>query len=191
MQYQIAGEGALSMRMVCISGAWVRGGQLPFWPNVQSEFHGWIPEISEMVVEALEFCHPWDYERLREFRDYLVKKYDDGKPTIFVGHSMGGVLACAVAKRLRRTRVLGIVTLFSPHRMFGGAFLRALDAQGNLGGMPIISFGAVGDLLVPFWATRHPHARRHIRVMALHRRSLEKRRRLVQKIARIVHEEIF
>jgi alpha-beta hydrolase superfamily lysophospholipase len=145
------------------------------------EFRRQFPEIHEMVVEQLDFCHPWDFERLQGFRDHLVAKYDDGIPTLIVGHSMGGVIACAIADRFEKTEVRGIVTIYSPHTFLREIFPRGLDAPRELR-PKIVSFGAIGDMIV-LWGTRHPDATRHFRVLSTHRGSLVRNRRLSQIIA--------
>src|SRR5262249_6510427 len=77
-------------------------------------------------VEEDTGCHPWEIPRLRRFTDCLIEKYDDGVDTLLVGHSIGGVLACAIAASCKESEVVGVVTIFSPHRFLGGIFSRLL-----------------------------------------------------------------
>lgn len=154
------------MRIVGISGVWREDD--PLWDTLGPAF---LQEyLHAMFVAVVKFLHPWDTQGLNACVDEIVALYDDGEDTIFVGHSMGGPLACAAAKRFKNSKVLGIVTIFSPHTYFYGEYLIRLGATGALPA-PIITFGARFDPLVP-WGTRHPDSIRHEMLWAEHRYAL-------------------
>src|SRR6202451_178499 len=100
------------MRIIGINGVWYF--ENPIWDTLVPAFKSRFPE-AEFRVEEDTGCWPTEILRMRCFVDNLVQKYDDGIESLIIGHSMGGIHACALAKRLHRTKVRGIATIFSPH----------------------------------------------------------------------------
>lgn len=180
------------MRLLCISGI-----SLPFlprarkqiWPNIESGFRGQYPEIDEVKVERLNpRCRPWDFDEMRAFCDELVERYDDGKETIFVGHSAGGVFACYIAERFAHTSVRGIVTICTPHRLMRDLYPRKLKVRNDTD-IPIITMGGIIDGIVPVWATKHPQSRQHRIFRSTHRVTLAERLDLSEQLALIAKQE--
>ena len=168
------------MRILCISGVWCLQHPGSMWSNIGTAFTDQFPD-AELVIAEEHNLHPWEFERMRRFCDHLVHAYDDGMETLLVGHSMGGIIACAIAKRFKKTRIHGIVTIFSPHTFLGGVFPMVLSVTDDLR-IPIISFGAVGDILV-WWGTRHPESRMHQMLWSTHLSSLINNSRIARIIA--------
>ncbi|MGH7141026.1 MAG: alpha/beta fold hydrolase [Minisyncoccia bacterium] len=101
------------MRIIGINGVWC--WQNPVWDTLRPAF---LERFSgaTFIIEGDFDLWPHELTRMRRFIAGLCEKYDDGTPALLVGHSMGGIFALAVAAQLRRTKVLGITTIFSPHR---------------------------------------------------------------------------
>lgn len=180
------------VRLLCISGITIPILPRPkkqIWPNIEAGFISEYPEIDEVVIERIDRrCRPWDFDWMKEFCDDLVARYDDGKPTIIVGHSAGGIFACNIAERFENTCVLGVVTICSPHELLDGLFLRKLEVRSDIN-IPIISVGGMVDGIVPVWTTRHPLSRKHKSFWATHRRTFARRPYISRDIARIAKKE--
>lgn len=183
------------MRLLCLSGIPIPPIPLlprpkeQIWPNIESALRVPFPEIDEVKIERIErSCRPWDFDLMKTHCDDLVARYDDGKPTIMVGHSAGGIFACYIAERFERTEVLGIVTICTPHRLMRGLYPRKLKVRNDVG-IPIISMGGIIDLIVPVWATKHRQSCKHKRFWATHRRSFARRPDISRAIARIAKKE--
>ncbi len=126
------------------------------WEHLGAAFVHAFPG-SDNAVER-EFYLPWQTDAMRTYAERILIKHDSGEELLLVGHSMGGVIACAIAPRFAHSKVRGIVTIFSPHMYLGGHFSRALGA-GKVR-IPLISFEAAWDAWVPY-GTRHPQSREH------------------------------
>lgn len=155
------------MRIVGING--IRCNNCPVLPRMRHSFQREFTP-TEFIVEEDTGCALWQISRMREFAQELREKYDDGADLLLVGYSMGGIQACKIATELRHSRCIGIVTIFSPHTMFGGIFPRIIGASRNTQ-VPIISFHGAYDPFVR-WGTRHPNAAAHIILSTDHYRDL-------------------
>lgn len=180
------------MRLLCISGIPIPllpRAKAQIWPNIEVAFRSQYPEIDEVRVERLDpRCRVWDFDRMQAFCDDLVARYDDGKPTIMVGHSAGGIFACRVAEQFEHTYILGIVTICTPHRLMRDLFPRKLKVRNDMS-IPIITTGGIIDGIVPVWATKHPRSLMHKTFFATHRRTFAKRPHISHHIARIAERE--
>lgn len=85
---------------------------------------------------------------------------------ILVGHSMGGIVACAVANKCVRSRVCAVVTIFSPNAALQGLYPWLLGAS-QAPEAPIICFGGKWDRLVPI-GTRHRKAKFYRKIPSNH-----------------------
>ncbi len=96
----------------------------------------------------------WQDDKTEEIVKEGVEILSDGKPTIIISHSYGGVLAKTMISRTEKANVVKLVTMASPHQMNGLGlddskdFLRAPDDVD----VPIYSFGGYIDpvVLYPF-----------------------------------------
>ncbi len=166
------------MRIIGINGAW--SYRNPIWRNLEEAFCQRF-ECREFVVEEERGCQPWEYARLKRFATKIVQLNDDGMDTLLVGHSLGGVTACAIANQFKYSRVCGIVTIFSPHQFLFGAFPRLLGATEKLE-VPVVSFGARYDEAV-WWGAHHPQARAHFITASNHFSDLVVDSRFAHQIA--------
>ena len=151
------------MRIIGISGVW--SNKNPVWHNLAEAFSKEFP-VSEFIVEEERNCNPWEIHKLRRFAEAIVRKYDDGTETLLVGHSLGGVIACGIANRFKRTPIQGVVTIFSPHHLFFGSVIDSPEVNGDLKA-PVISFSAAYDELV-WWGAQHLQAVAHIILRSNH-----------------------
>src|SRR6266436_1389678 len=122
------------MRVVGIAGVWngVFHNQDPMWTNLSMAFKEQFP-TSFFTLEEEHNCQPWEIWRMNRLIIRVIKNHDDGQDILLVGHSMGGVIACACAKRFSRSKVIGIVTINSPHYFPNAIFSQALDARVDVG----------------------------------------------------------
>lgn len=166
------------MRIVGING--IRCYDNPIWKNLRPAFADVFPG-SEFYVEEDTGLQPWEVRRIRRFVEYLTQKYDDGDDYLLVGHSLGGVIACGVAARFRKSSVRGIVTVFAPHTFLWGVFPKVVG-KCNDHQAPILSFTALRDEVV-WWGSRHPNAVRHVILPSDHLENLIEDPWLAMRIA--------
>ena len=168
------------MRIVIVEGLWRYGDRLErvLCTGLREQFPG-----ADICPENIWGCWPTQTVRMRQFIEHLAEKYDDGEETLFLGHSMGGIFACALDGRLQNTRMIGIVTICSPHSYLSGVFPYVLGAGHRLSA-PIITFEARHDILVR-WGSCHPQSREHIVLDCDHREDLIRDPRHVRRIVEV------
>lgn len=152
------------MKVLFITGifdAFERDGNM--WGVLRREFASSLPG-SESVV-AHRFFAPWQGKKMRSFGEDTLKEHDTGEDLILVGHSLGGLLACAIAPRFTRSKIVCVVTLSTPHRI--GFFRRMLGVPPALA-VPVLSFGSLFDVFVPAVLTRHEKAILHQNLFSGH-----------------------
>ncbi|GEM_PF-4903571 len=170
------------MRIVGITGVLTTSPHSAMWMHLQQSFARHFPR-SSFFVEHL-FYLPWEIYKMRSFANYIVDKYDDGEDELLLlGYSMGGVLARNVAGSLRKTRVNTIVTIFSPHMLWGSWFSTMLGAP-QYDSVPLLSFQARNDCVV-WWGSRPRHSSSHYVIDSSHYLSLLQPH-VAEKIAHIV-----
>ena len=166
------------MRIIEFSGACVK--KCGIWPNVQSAFAIQYPRAEFVVVEA-ENCTPFEVQRWHTLIQRCVERFDDGRGTIVVGHSLGGMLADAVGALFRSTPLLGIITIFTP-RCYWGVPLAAWYGLPESTKAPAISFEASDDEIV-FGETRHRRSISHTVLESDHMNRLIRNPNLSRQIA--------
>jgi alpha-beta hydrolase superfamily lysophospholipase len=181
------------MKIVFIAGTWYKkGAYLPIWGNVSRALRAHYPDATFVYKQA--WYHLWELEKMKALSDSIVAEEDTGEDILLVGHSMGGIMACGIAKQFKQSRVLGIVTIFSPHEL--GKYLPRLDFYKKIYGgvsdpqVPIISFGGYLDPLVWWWRSRHPRSMHHVNFLSDHRFLLGWRKHIAETIASITREYI-
>lgn len=109
-------------------------------------------------VVALEEFGPFSFAKMRAFADRIVEEHDTGEDILFIGYSMGGIIASAIAPRFKKSKVLLVATVFAPHTFLWDLFSKKLCSNLNgLGNIPVISFVAKYDWCVG-WGARYPRA---------------------------------
>jgi len=157
--------------------------KVPMWQHLEREFRS-VFQVHAAVVEHA-FYLPWEYEKMRTYAEQVRLAHDTGDDVLIVGHSMGGVLACGIASRFTKSRVRGVVTIFSPHTYLGGKFTRALGAE--MITAPLVSFGAKWDVWVPY-GTRHEKSREHMELDTDHVIGLMRNPQWARIIAQLAHK---
>lgn len=166
------------MRLLMISG--IMTVPEMDWMLLNKAFKRLLPG-AEFCVETEPYCHVWEIDRFRAFTLKTAAKYDTGGDMIIVGHSLGGVIGCAVQSIMRETRVIGICTIHAPHQFLGGIFTRMLHAYDV--SAPIVSFQALHDELV-WWGSRHPQSVLHVKNHSNHFSDIVQFRENAERIAR-------
>lgn len=138
------------MRILCIGGFWKK--QNPILGALETASASVFPD-AEFVIEEEPWLHPYQVFRIRAFADRLVRNYDDGETLLLMGHSFGGIIARSIEQRFERSRVVGISTVFSPHGLPFWFLLPLTDPAA-----PMVTFGGVYDIVVPYWFSQHPRA---------------------------------
>ncbi len=87
------------------------------------------------------FFWPWQKTRIAAYAQALQTKYADTTPTLFVGYSLGGVIASHVAGIL--PNAVGVATFCAPHRL-----ARVWGLQDTFTGPQVHTMG-VTDIWVP------------------------------------------
>lgn len=152
------------------------------WRAFTDALHAEFPDTTIILIRR--HYHPWSRTRMLAYIDEIVRAHDDGSDTLLIGHSMGGIVAMAIAERLQRAQVRAVVTIFSPHRLLGGLFSRQLDSLRVKA--PLITFGALPDRMVPYGA-KHPDSVLHTVFFTDHLWGLKWR---AVDIARIIRQQV-
>ncbi len=141
------------------------------------------------VEHELKMYSFWEYDVMNQFVDDIVQRHDKPGELLLVGHSLGGVLACAVAVRCVHAKLRGVVTIFSPHDMFKGKFTNELSAKELPPHVPILSFQARFDHMVP-WGSKHKSSKLHVVFQTDHTWGLITTSRWWDEIAQITAKNI-
>ena len=88
------------------------------------------------------FFWPWQKARITAYANALATQYNDGIPTLFIGYSLGGVIASHIAGGLPNS--VGVVSFCSPHRL-----ARVWGMQDTFTGPQLHTMG-ITDIWVPF-----------------------------------------
>jgi hypothetical protein len=173
---------SLVKRIVIVEGLWRYDNKLAlvFERGLRRQF----PDAL-IVSESIYGCWPFETNRLVRFVECLACKYDDGIATLFLGHSFGGIIACALDGMFMNTPIVGIVTVCSPHEYLFGIFSHKMGADHKLQA-PIITFSARYDVLVPYGA-HHPQSREHQELFCDHRYLMIYNECHAERIARAAH----
>lgn len=172
------------MKIVMICGILDNARKTPIWTNLTTAFER--EYASPAFVERTSY-HFYMRSRMREFRDDIVARHDTGEPILLCGHSAGGAIAFAVANALRRSSVVGVVTIFSPLSM-PIDFLRILEV--GVPDVPLVSFGAKRDVIVPYFFTGHHRSVAHKNLPTDHQEGLIDDPRVARIIARYARRHI-
>jgi len=111
-----------------------------------------MPE-AEFVTER-PFYFPWQKKKIVALADLIVEKYDTGEDIVLVGFSLGGLIACAVMPRFKKSKVRMVVTIAAPHRL--SFFYRWLKFKPHQLPVPVVTFVGIFDLVSLWFLTRFP-----------------------------------
>ncbi len=170
------------MHILMISGVWTDPNV--DWDLMRDAFRRNLPHAT-FSHETEPWVNAYEVQRLEEFVERLARAYDVGGDMVLMGHSLGGLLACALEPRMVRTKVVGIATIFAPNQTFGRMLRRMYRADSE--SSSVMSFEAMRDEVV-LWGSRHPRAIRHEYMYSNHFSDLMTYPDLNEYIARIVIE---
>lgn len=148
-----------AFRIIGITG--IRESEIPcrgIWEYFETAFMGVYPE-AEFSVKKFKYL-PWEGKKICHYADDILEEYDDGKTTMLLGYSMGGVIATALEPRFKKTKISKVVTVFSPHTFLGGIFSKMCGSGLVKTRAPIFSMQARFDVVVP-WGSKYPGAEQH------------------------------
>lgn len=178
------------MRIVAIVGIWnFRTAYGRLWKNFELAFAKEFPQ-AQFSVEYLWYS-PWQRQKIRNFADSIVRKYDDGgEEVMLLGYSMGGVIATAIAPKFAKTKVRALISVFGPHTFLFGLFSWMLRSRPEVCLTPVLSFRAKFDCMV-WWGSFYPRAVKHITVYSDHLFWLLFSKRPTQIVARATKKFLF
>lgn len=94
---------------------------------------------------------PWQVAAVQDYGRVILSKYDDGRPALLIGFSLGGVVAQAVAEKFTKSEVVGVASLCSPLTWAGRWGL--VWHPNRLVGRRLSVMGMF-DFFVPWWMGR-------------------------------------
>lgn len=155
------------MRIVAIVGIWnFRTAYRRLWKHFELAFAKEFPQ-AQFTVEYLWYS-PWQRQKMRNFADGIVRKYDDGgKEVMLLGYSMGGVIVAAITPKFTKTKVRAVVSVWGPHTFLRGLFSWMLGSSLQKLSAPVISFSARLDYFV-LWGAKYPAAVVHKKLWCDH-----------------------
>lgn len=161
------------MKIIGIPGIKDSPGMDPMWkhfgPAFKTHFQG-ATFCAERRKDGREFDF-WQVWKMRKFRNEIVDKYDTGEDVIFVGHSMGAMIALAAASRFKKSRVREVVAINAPHRFLFGIFA-LVNGCSHLKA-PVLSISGRYDEFIP-WGSTYSKAAKQIVLPINHHRDLMK-----------------
>ena len=177
------------MRIVIIVGIWTFHNLYgPIFKHYKAAFANEFPH-AQLSVEYLWYS-PWQGQKMRNFADHILRKYDTGEEILLVGYSIGGSIACAIAPRFKHSAVRAVVTVFAPHTFLWGIFSRMLNVDlRRIPVAPVFSFEGRLDWAV-LWGAKHPRARKHAKLWCDHLFGLLFSQKPAEKIAKITRETL-
>lgn len=168
------------MKIIGIVGVWDRDdGRQVFWQHLKEVFEKEFPD-SEFITEH-KFYMFWEIKKIKEFIKHIVETYDNGEELIFVGHSLGGLVALASAICLKHSKMRLLVTINSPHAVT--PLCKVFEITPKSFDFPVLSFAGLFDLIVPFFLSKYKYATRHKILKSAHLLSYVRDARFSKQIA--------
>jgi pimeloyl-ACP methyl ester carboxylesterase len=166
------------VKVVLICGILDEPRKSPMWEHLSRAF---TRQYGGPVFVERVWYHFYLRARMRDFCGEIVRRHDTGEPIVLCGHSAGGAIALAAVSAFRRTPVVGVVAVFSPLR----APYDYLSVCGiDVPAVPLVTFGARTDIIVPHPFTRHRYSLAHKIVPTDHQEGLINDPRVANIIAR-------
>jgi len=168
------------MKIIGIVGVWDKADErLLFWQYLKESFEKEFPG-SEFITEH-EYYMFWEIRKIKEFITRIIATYDNGEELIFVGHSLGGLVALVSAIRLKNSKMRLLVTINSPHAVV--PLRKALGIVPRKFDFPVLSFAGMFDVIVPFFVSKYKYATKHKILKSAHLLSYVRDARFSKQIA--------
>lgn len=148
-------EGAGGWRILCLAGAFC-GDTAANWSEWIADLGLHFPEAEIAVVNGFYYYWPEDANVMKQVIAEGHTLLADGRPTVIIAFSFGGLLAKAMVDAADRHDVRAIVTMATEHR---GHLPRIAETRDVCLGVPldvdipIHSFGGWLDMIVWPWTT--------------------------------------
>lgn len=157
------------MKIIGFVGIQDSNGMDPVWKHFGSAFEEQFPGAT-FCAERRSYDF-WQIWKMWTYRNEIVAKYDTGEDVVFVGHSMGAMVAFAAASRFKKSKVWEVVTINAPHHFLFGIFTLINGCVPIKS--PVLSTSGRYDEVIP-WGTRYSKAATHIVLPINHHRDLMK-----------------
>jgi len=148
-------EGTSGRRILCLAGAFC-GDTAANWSDWITDLGERFPEAEIAVVNGFYYYWPEEAEVMQQIIAEGQALLVDGRPTLIVAFSFGGLLAKAMVEEAEHHGVRAIVTMATEHR---GHLPRIAETRDTRLGIPMdvdvptYSFGGWLDLIVWPWTT--------------------------------------
>ena len=142
-------------RILCLAGAFC-GDTAANWSDWIADLGERFPEAEIAVVNGFYYYWPEEAEVMQEIIAEGRTLLADGRPTVIVAFSFGGLLAKAMVAEAEHHDVSAIVTMATEHRGHMPRITETRDVSLGIPldvGIPIVSFGGWFDMIVWPWTT--------------------------------------
>ncbi|MEZ5931794.1 MAG: hypothetical protein R3F54_07585 [Alphaproteobacteria bacterium] len=152
---RVVRKGAGSWRILCLAGAFC-GDTAANWADWIADLGQRFPEAEIAVVNGFYYYWPEEAGVMRQVIAAGRALLADGRPTVIVAFSFGGLLAKAMVDESDHHGVRAIITMATEHR---GHLPRIAETRDiSLGipldvDVPIVSFGGWLDMIVWPWTS--------------------------------------
>lgn len=136
-------------RIVFVPGITTPKFFLNRWKN---DLNFYFPD-KEIIFLDDKFYLYWQYEKMERIISEGVGILNDGKKTLIISHSFGGILSKNIIKRSERANIFAFISMASPHTMtaFGIGASRLNLKTPDIVDAPTFSFGGYLDPIVLFY----------------------------------------
>jgi len=122
-------------------------------------FKGWEKDLEKFFpnIEKIffyDFYLHFEHKKIEKIVEKGKKLLSDGKKTLIISHSFGGILAKTMINRCRKkAKIYKFITMASPHDMkiFGVNSAKKFLKTPLTVSVPTKTFGGFLDLVVPFF----------------------------------------
>ncbi|MDH3324377.1 MAG: hypothetical protein OEL89_01950 [Candidatus Peregrinibacteria bacterium] len=110
-----------------------------------------FPKDEIVFLDDIFYIH-FEKEKCEKIVEHGVNLLNDGKETIVLAHSFGGILGKTIISRAENHNVKRLVTLGSPHQMnlFGVKQTKNFLETPDTVNVPTVTYGGYFDNVVPY-----------------------------------------
>ena len=154
-----------NIRLLFVPGIHTPKWYVKWW---KKDIHNHFSDIDSIFLDDVVYYY-WQHEILEDIVQEGTRILRDGRPTIILAHSFGGILAKSMIAR-SRGNISFFLTMATPHTMTYVGIHRAkkyISAPETVA-VPAESMGGFFDPVVPFFLSRLPGAHRHTNLFCEH-----------------------
>ena len=152
---RIVRDGSGDLRIVCLAGAFC-GDTAANWSDWIGDLGRRFPDAEIAVINGFYYYWPEETDVMREIIAEGRTLLADGRPTVIVAFSFGGLLAKGMVEGADDQAVQAIVTMATEHRGHLPRIAETRDVRLGIPldiDVPIYSFGGWLDFIVWPWTT--------------------------------------